>query len=423
MAYRSYLKYYTAGNQAKVMADLSTYMQAQGWTLEEAVSATRHFLSTNGEDGTHTKLWIDLQVSGSYIYFIPYSWIDTASNTGYGGAYPAASVNYYRVNCSAAGYLKMFGSKDISYWEYGSSVTPTGLAAYCRFYGVIPYDKIIPKPYATTANAEAAGAGVTIEVDDTDGFQRNDYYQIFDPNSGMREKIQVTAISAGVSVTATLANAYGAGSIIAYLPCSGFCTESDTFYDRLYPVAPIGVSGSGTASAANGYWQVAALLGFGVYVGGTAAIPRNNLYQLVSMVFLGNYGSEYPVSYSYPPMGYNKTDFLLHSGLATADMIGTVDAGNVFFNGTATAGAATSMTDGGGTFADDALIGKILVITGGTGAGQSRWITDNTATVITVGQAWVTNPTSGSTYMIVDDVYRCLYNNSNLWARETIGEP
>lgn len=49
--------------------------------------------------------------------------------------------------------------------------------------------------------------------------------------------------------------------------------------------------------------------------------------------------------------------------------------------------------------------GKVLKITGGTGAGQERYITANTLDTITVHAAWITNPDGTSTYAIHDGLY------------------
>lgn len=72
--------------------------------------------------------------------------------------------------------------------------------------------------------------------------------------------------------------------------------------------------------------------------------------------------------------------------------------------GTATSGGNTTIVDTGGGWTPDAWIGYVVLITGGTGAGQSGWITDNDATTLTVGTAWDTNPDSTSTYSIVKPV-------------------
>ncbi len=68
--------------------------------------------------------------------------------------------------------------------------------------------------------------------------------------------------------------------------------------------------------------------------------------------------------------------------------------------GTATAGAASTLTDGGQAWTTNEYSGLIIQITGGTGAGQSRTIASNTGTVITVSTAWTTNPDNTSQYSI-----------------------
>jgi len=69
-------------------------------------------------------------------------------------------------------------------------------------------------------------------------------------------------------------------------------------------------------------------------------------------------------------------------------------------NGTATAGGATSLTDSSKTWTEDAWISYLVQITGGTGSGQIRRITDNDANILTITPAWDTNPSTDSTYII-----------------------
>lgn len=70
--------------------------------------------------------------------------------------------------------------------------------------------------------------------------------------------------------------------------------------------------------------------------------------------------------------------------------------------GTATAGGATSLTDSGATFytTGDGLAGVPVYIAEGTGSGQTRIISSNTGTVLTVSAAWSTNPDTTSVYRI-----------------------
>lgn len=72
-------------------------------------------------------------------------------------------------------------------------------------------------------------------------------------------------------------------------------------------------------------------------------------------------------------------------------------------SGTASAGGATTLTDGTKAWTADQWINSQVRITGGTGIGQIRRITDNDGTVLTVASAWTTNPDATSTYKIEGD--------------------
>lgn len=85
------------------------------------------------------------------------------------------------------------------------------------------------------------------------------------------------------------------------------------------------------------------------------------------------------------------------------DTAGSVPWMGVIDQGTAQAATSTTLQlRAAAGFADDELIGAILVITGGVGVGQSRLITDyasatDTATV----DAWTTTPSGTITYKVV----------------------
>jgi hypothetical protein len=68
--------------------------------------------------------------------------------------------------------------------------------------------------------------------------------------------------------------------------------------------------------------------------------------------------------------------------------------------GTATAGAATTLTDTGRAWTVDLFNGGEVVIYEGTGAGQTRTVSDTSATILTVSVAWATNPSTDSKYFV-----------------------
>lgn len=96
----------------------------------------------------------------------------------------------------------------------------------------------------------------------------------------------------------------------------------------------------------------------------------------------------------------------------------TSNKGNGFVNGTATAGAASTITlEASKTMLLNQWANSQIRIISGTGAGQIRTISSNTAgasSVITVSAAWTTVPDATSVYRIEgnDDFFYLLGNNA-----------
>ncbi len=78
--------------------------------------------------------------------------------------------------------------------------------------------------------------------------------------------------------------------------------------------------------------------------------------------------------------------------------------------GTATSATNNTLTDTAKAWTASAHVNKVVKITGGTGAGQTRIITANTATQLTVDSNWTTNPDATSTYQILEDLHIALYD-------------
>lgn len=95
-------------------------------------------------------------------------------------------------------------------------------------------------------------------------------------------------------------------------------------------------------------------------------------------------------------------------------LVSTPSSASSFASGTATAGASTTLTNSGKSWATNQWANYQIRITGGTGIGQIRTIASNTGTVITVSSAWTTNPDATSTYAIEgnDDFFYLVGNNT-----------
>jgi hypothetical protein len=86
---------------------------------------------------------------------------------------------------------------------------------------------------------------------------------------------------------------------------------------------------------------------------------------------------------------------------------------NPFATGTATSGAASALTNSAKNWTGNQWANYQLRITAGTGAGQTRTITSNTATALTVGAAWTTAPDATSVYNIEGNDDFIYYMGSN----------
>src|SRR5438445_278521 len=69
--------------------------------------------------------------------------------------------------------------------------------------------------------------------------------------------------------------------------------------------------------------------------------------------------------------------------------------------GTASGGTSTTLVDASEKWATNLWAGRPDSITAGTGAGQTRAVTSNTATTLTVSPAWTTTPDATSKYVIL----------------------
>lgn len=87
--------------------------------------------------------------------------------------------------------------------------------------------------------------------------------------------------------------------------------------------------------------------------------------------------------------------------IVAGNVIHSSDTTTAVVSGTATAGGSNTLTDAGKSWATNAHVGRVVQLTGGTGAGQRRLITANTSTQLTVELNWTTPPDSTTTYEIV----------------------
>jgi hypothetical protein len=166
----------------------------------------------------------------------------------------------------------------------------------------------------------------------------------------------------GVGYVGTiLSNTLGANSVITVTTASSTAFSSTSQYQIFS--GSLWFMNAGTAA-----------VGFSVYDRATAAWTARSVTNI-------------PTSWA--------TDACLVTTVGRASNRGTG-----FVNGTATAGASTTLTDTAKAWLTNGWANAQVRIISGTGLGQIRTISSNTATVLTVSSAWTTTPDATSVYRI-----------------------
>lgn len=216
MAYSSSVAQ-TATNTADLFDKLETFMLARGWTKhdDQRVASDYVVYKSLGESGNEELYTYISEVTANRLIFRVYDYWDSTGHTGTRGAVYDNAL--YSVTDDASSFI---------YWLYGDKnaitmITKVSSVYYYKYFGLI--NRLWSADKATTSNSETAGADVVIEVDVTTYFTVDEYYVICDKDH--MERIQITAISAGVSVTATIANNYNAGARIGEDPQPNFVSH------------------------------------------------------------------------------------------------------------------------------------------------------------------------------------------------------
>jgi len=92
--------------------------------------------------------------------------------------------------------------------------------------------------------------------------------------------------------------------------------------------------------------------------------------------------------------------FFIEDSMDEVDRICNTTFWKLIDSGTASAGGTTSLTDSSEAWTVNGHVGHFVWIYGGTGIGQIRKISSNTATILTVG-TWGIDPDATSTYRIL----------------------
>ena len=249
--------YGTATNSADLLSKLNTFVVTTcGWTLHDDQSAgspAYYVWSSVGESGTEAIYIRCTYGTTDGLVLTAYRYWNNATQTGY-QASPAYAVTSYAIWSDHDASFNYFFFGDL---DKIAVVTKTaGSVYYFGSFGILK--SLWSRNVAVTANSESAGSDVVIEVDATTPFTVNNYYGIVNGNdvTGDYERILVTAIDPGVSITATLAGNHPAGALIGEDPAPNYINKYSSL-STTYLIDALGTAARShtiVASGSSGGW-------------------------------------------------------------------------------------------------------------------------------------------------------------------------
>ena len=382
----------SCANRAAALSEIWTQLIAMGWSLHDNQDGSSYRVySSNGESGTEPLGYIKISwVTANQILCIGYYYWNSSTHVGYGTNTSGASTATLTTSESGC-YLWVYGDKN-----YVFLVSKVSTTYYNCNFGHLP-NRFWTKQTTLTAPA-SPGSSVTLTIVSTSGFVANQYYQIYGVNAEGRDKVQVTSITNETNlVVATLPRSYASGSILGQTPSTfGFGNNLIN-----YEVSPIAAVGNG---------DITGVASVTTYAGTTTADVRGKLQWVLQPAI--NHTS---TAASFTLVGYIDVNFLK---IATGIVEDTIDIGRQD-SGTAESGGVTTLTDTDKSWTPNAWANKVVIIIFGTGIGQIRKISSNTATELTVSTNWTLQPDATSQYIIADEGYRVM-SASSVVCREGI---
>ena len=313
-------------------------------------------------------------------------------------------------------------------WTYGcltwvSIVTKVGSTYYYNFMGFLK--KFFASQTTTTAGV-TAGSNVTVTVADATQLVAGKQYQIMGVSGEGRDRVTVSTISGSTITIASLPRNYGSGAIIGETPAVFICYYSgNNLFQEVSPVATVGLANGG---GSNDNWVApfnSSYINPDARAEQRALLMPAFLLASTSPYGVAGYVDDYFLFAPAPGasavvedlFGVNPQDLTgAGKGTFSGTSIGTGNDGTHFNDTRTYSGSAINWTT-------NAWTGYELIITGGTGAGQSRQIASNGSTQLVLASPFTTIPDATSTYAICQEAWRYFtptYPATGIAVKETL---
>ncbi len=379
-----------AGNTG-VMTETAQYQAWSSLTLWGVDPQT--VWRSNGESGLepYGYIFITPNLASDALRFMAYQYWNATTHTG---TRAASTVDYFYFSSIVATteYI-VEGDKDMIYLNCAAPARDN-YQGWMISFGHLP-KRFMPDLILTT-DAIVAGNNVSIPVTDSSKVSSTGgYFQILGVAGEGCDKLQVASIpDATHIVVVTLPRNYASGATIG-LPASTFWINN-SYINAGYQV-PFPVS----------YFSDAGLtVGVGRFTFTAIEMRSMNLFygkRVMTPMFC--------MTDTLAAIGWIDKGMFYYSGASAWDVAcANLDGSVIVTNILATSATSLSITDSTKSWTPGALVGKYIVLVGGTGIGQVRKITVNDATSLTINYAWYTTPDATTTFRIYDSVYRYLSN-------------
>lgn len=365
---------------------------AAGWALYDDVSATVKVYKTQGEEDQYSipgYIKINTYLTTD-VEFTPYLYWNNTTHVGTTKAYHITT--YHSLKYGANKPLCIYGDKNfIVGW--------TGVYNSQSYYKTIAFG-FLPNIYddtiTTTTSGVSAGATVTLNVNNTSGFMDDSYYMMIGTSSEGRDPVHITSIDSSTTMTITsMPRAYASGATIGAQPFP-FGSSYSNLYTWVSICSYFGSVGI-VDNTSSHTWANTALF----TISEVDPDVKTNRWFLQPLNF-DEASSYYRVGYTgdniyYAPASGFHTD--IQNDMYT---LGGIE------NGSVTTATVSGVSDSSKSWTIDEWAGKVLLITDGTGLGQSRVIASNTATTLNLNTDWYIIPTALDLFQVADEVYRAV---------------
>jgi hypothetical protein len=376
---------FNIANTAAAALKIKDTMVAAGWTLHDDVTASKYYILTStGEAADKKTVYVGINwATANKIIFSMYLFWNAATHAGIA---KLGNDSYACITTADAAAFWLWVYTDKNHVAVTSKVSTTYY--YSSVQLITPFWPV--KGTLSAAATAGANAVITLGSGQAAAFEVGVIYQIVGAGAEGRENVTVNAVNTGANTITVdnLAVGYAIGSVVGNVPFPWILQGASAQHYLLSR------SGTGTAAETVSNNVITAMLT------NTDTDPDavgNQRYTLWPIIFNDRNGGT---------LGYSADNIMMaYCGTAYEDSIGITKN----TSGTATGGTTTTITDTSKAWTVDALAGKAIVLTSGVGGGDVRKIVSNTATGITVDEAFSATPDGTTAYVVYDNVWRYFY--------------